>query len=508
MQIASVNHTTQMERNIVLMKKRISIDVQKIQSELDYWKAPGMTVTLIQEGEQDQIQCFGYRDLEKKLPMTEDSKFCVASCSKSMTGVLIAALVDRGYLDLDTPVCNYVPEMKMWDAEASARMSLRDMLCHRTGLGGYDVIWPNEEGRGHTAERLRYLKPNKPFREVSQYSNLIYIMIGYVAERVTGRPWSELMKEYVFDPIGMDRTCCLASEILEDQDHAEPYQVIDGKVTKLPFWNMNMAGPAASVNSTARDMAKWIRFHMNGGKNERGEQIISEEIFRQIHQPQIAYDDSGRPDEDFYSCEGYGLGWRIGRYRGLWLQKHGGKIDGYSTLQMYLPEEKVGFILMMNLHTPSDPVFYPIVYSMMDSIFGLDEIDWDKRFRERQEYTVQNRYEGCQRDLTKGVLPKESKGTSFSEDIHAWEGSYTEPGYGTMTIETCGAENGAEHLQLSYRDQTLPLHHWGGEYFWMDGVKEDVLTMRIPVMFRKKEGQCQVDVWYEPLTEPAQFLKK
>ena len=71
----------------------------------------------------------------------------------------------------------------------------------------------------------------------------------------------------------------------------------------------------------------------------------------------------------------------------------------------------------------------------------------------------------------------------------AWEGSYTEPGYGTMTIETCGAENGAEHLQLSYRDQTLPLHHWGGEYFWMDGVKEDVLTMRIPVIFRTKEGQ-------------------
>ena len=77
-----------------------------------------------------------------------------------------------------------------------------------------------------------------------------------------------------------------------------------------------------------------------------------------------------------------------------------------------------------------------------------------------------------------------------------------------MTIETCRAENGAEHLQLSYRDQTLPLHHWGGEYFWMDGVKEDVLTMRIPLIFRKKEGQCQVDVVYEPLTEPAQFLKK
>ena len=68
------------------MKKQISIDIQKIQRELDYWKAPGMTVTLIQEGGPDQIQCFGYRDMENNLPMTEDSKFCVASCSKSMTG--------------------------------------------------------------------------------------------------------------------------------------------------------------------------------------------------------------------------------------------------------------------------------------------------------------------------------------------------------------------------------------------------------------------------------------
>ena len=247
---------------------------------------------------------------------------------------------------------------------------------------------------------------------------------------------------------------------------------------------------------------------MNGGKNEKGEQIISEEMFRQIHQPQIAYDDSGRPDEDCYTCDGYGLGWRIGKYRGICLQKHGGKIDGYSTLQMYLPEEKIGFILMMNLHTPSDPVFYPIVYSMMDSIFGLDEIDWDERFRERKEYSVPNRYEGCRRDFAGSVLPKEKQGTAFSGDIHAWEGSYEDPGYGTMKIEIEKEGNGTEQLKLTYRDQILPLHHWGGEYFWMDGVKEDVLTMRIPVTFRQREGQCQVDAWYEPLTEPAEFIKK
>ncbi|MGN1144434.1 MAG: hypothetical protein ACI4SU_07675, partial [Anaerovoracaceae bacterium] len=132
---------------------------------------------------------------------------------------------------------------------------------------------------------------------------------------------------------------------------------------------------------------------------------------------------------------------------------------------------------------------------------------WDERFRKREEYSAERRYEGCMRDLTKGVLPKEKQGTAFSGDIHAWEGSYAEPGYGTMKIEIKKEGKETEPLQLTYRDQTLPLHHWGGEYFWMDGVKEDVLTMRIPVTFRQKEGQYQVDVWYEPLTEPAAFKK-
>lgn len=491
------------------VKKLAAIDTCRIESKMNYWEIPGMMVVLLQDGQADQIQCFGWRDMERRMPMTEDTKFCVASCSKSMTAVLIAALADKGLLDLDIPVCNYVPEMEMWDPDASEKMTLRDMLCHRTGLGGYDIIWPNADGRKKTAERLRYLKPNKHFREVSQYSNLIYIMIGYIAERVTGRTWPELMKEYIFEPIGMERTCCLAEEMLQDENHAEPYQVIDGVLTKLSFWNMDMAGPAASVNSTARDMAKWIRFHMNGGKNEKGEQVISEELFTQLHQPQIEYDDSGRPDEDCYACDGYALGWRTGKYRGIRLQKHGGKIEGYSTLQMYLPDEKVGFIIMMNLHTPSDPVFYPMVYSMIDDIFGLDPIDWDERFQQIGEYAASERYEGCKRDMTKDVLKEEAKGTPFRGDVLEWVGIYEDPGYGRMEIEKRNAESEceSESLFLTYREQTLPLHHWGGECFWMEGVKEDVWTARVPVMITKEDNQYLVCIDYEPLAQPGRFIK-
>lgn len=499
------------------MKKRISIDADRIKKEMDYWQIPGMAVVLIQDGEPDQIACFGWRDAEKQLEVNEDTKFCVASCSKSMTAALIAALADEGVLDLDVPVCRYVPEMKMWDEGTSREMTLRDMLCHRTGLGGYDILWPNEEGRACTAERLRYLQPNKPFRSVAQYSNLIYIMAGYVAEKVTGCDWPQLMKTYVFDPLGMDRTCCLGEEITGDENHAEPHQIIDGKLTRLSFWNMDMAGPAASVNSTARDMAKWLHFHIDGGKNGEGKQILSEKNFRQMHEPQITYDDGGCPGGDCYTCQGYGLGWRVGTYRGLRIQKHTGKIEGYSTIQFYLPDEKIGFAFLMNLHSPSNPIFYPLIYSMIDRIFGLEDRNWMEYYPKQDQHAPTKVYEDCNLDVTQGRLPEEEKGIPFAEEEAAWVGTYEEPGYGSMKIEYraneddsgTGSKNGAgeKQLYLTYRDQTLLLQHWGKEKYWMDGVKADILTMRVPVTLDREGDQYFVNICYEPLTVPARFMR-
>lgn len=488
------------------MKKWITIDERRIQKEMDYWNIPGMAIALIQEGVPDQICCFGWRDKERRLEVTENTKFCVASCSKSMTAVLIAALVDEGVLDFDVPVRNYVPEMEMWDAKASREMTLRDMLCHRTGLGGYDIVWPNDEGRGRTAERLRFLKPNEPFRAVSQYSNLIYIMIGYIAERVTGKCWPQLMREYVFDPLGMSRTSCLASEITGDEDHAEPYQVIDGKLTKLPFWNMDMAGPAASVNSTTSDMVRWIRFHIDGGRNQEGKRILSKEVFAQMHEAQIAYDDAGGLDEDYYTCNGYGFGWRVGTYRGIHIQKHSGKIDGYSTFQLYLPDSKTGFFIALNLHSPSNPIFYSVVYSMIDEMFGLESCEWFKRFRDGGDHAAPELFEDCKKDLVRPLMTESKRDVPFEENEIEWVGIYEEPGYGFMKIEE-EEENGQKQLYLSYRDQKLRLYHFGEELFWMEGVKADIWTMKVPVTLKKEDGLYLVYVGYEPLTEPARFIK-
>lgn len=488
------------------MKPIGKLNAAEIQKELDYWQVPGMALGMIRPGQPDEIQCFGYRDRENRLEVNEDTVFCIASCSKAMNAALICALATEGVLDLDEPVTTYAPELQMMDTEASEKMTLRDMLCHRTGVAGYDIIWPDPAGRRASAERMRYLKPNMGFREKSQYSNLVYALAGYVAERAAGADWHDLMKQYIFDPLGMTRTTSRAEDIMKDANHAKGYQVMpDGKLTCLPFWPMDMAGPAATVNSTVTDMLKWVRFHISGGKTPDGRQLIDPDLFRQMHEPQIPYEDKGRPDEDCYHCSGYGLGWRTGDYCGHGFQKHTGKIEGYSTIQSYLPDDGLGMVILINLHTPANPIFYPLIYSFIDAELGLEPVDWVGRFHEgTEEIAPISAYIDCFFDLTEGQHKEEDRGKDFEGDVKEWLGEYSDPGYGPMKLET--GEGGT--LMLTYRDQKLEVHHWGLNQFWMDGVKADTGTFKVPVTLLKEENRHLVSVWYEPLYEPVCFAKE
>ena len=488
------------------MKKEKSMNCEIVQKEMSYWQIPGMAIGIIRPGQPDEIQCFGYRDMDSKLEVNADTLFCIASCSKSMNAALICALVTEGVLDLDEPVTTYAPELQMMDPEANAKMTLRDMLCHRTGLAGYDIIWPDPAGRGAAAERMRFLKPNAGFREKSQYSNLVYALAGYVAERATGADWHDLIKQYIFLPLGMNRTSSRAEDIMKDENHALAYQMMqDGTMKYLPFWQMDMAGPAATVNSTVTDMMKWLHFHISGGKTPDGRQLVDPDLFRQMHQPQLPYDDKGRPDTDCYQCTGYGLGWRTGIYRGHDMQKHTGKIEGYSTIQSYAPDDGLGMVILINLHTPANPIFYPLLYSFMDDELGLEPVDWISRFHTgTEERPPLGDYLDCFHDLTEGLHKEETRGRDFDGDLDEWLGTYGDPGYGPMILRR--SEDG--RLMLTYRDQELEVHHWGENQFWMDGVKSDTETFKVPVTLLKKDTCYQVRVWYEPMYEPVCFVKQ
>lgn len=490
------------------MRNPIKIDEKRLQREIDYWRIPGMAAAVIQDGLPDQIVCLGNRDEEKRLSVTPDTQFCIASCTKSMTAALIAALVDRGILAYDVPVRNYVPHFRMKDAQADEQLTLRDILCHRSGVGAHDALWPGGSTRGELCRRLEYLQPCGGFRQQALYSNLMYAMAGYVAEYVTGQRWEALMEEYIFAPLGMKRTSCTGEQIIRDHNHAEPYFIENGTAVKVPFWNVDLAGPAASVNSTIEDMAKWLHFHIDGGKGADGRPLLTPETFQQMHTPHISYDDNSGLAADCFPCDSYCQGWLSGRYRGRPLQKHSGKIEGYSTLQAYLPEERMGVVLMINVHSPSTPVFYTVLYTLLDQMLGCEDAHWERKLRGQEDKAPVKVYGDCRMDAASGRLKPEDRDRSFPYRAQDLQGVYFDPGYGHVRIYPKDDDPG--QLMLFYRDQELALEHWGGSQFWLSDVKEDIWKMKIPVEVSGNEEMqiTGVRIGYEPMTEDIWFRKQ
>lgn len=492
------------------MKKNITVDESLIKREMDYWNVPGLSVSVVQKGRDPYTASFGFSDQKNKLETTERTLFCIASCSKAMTSAVIAMLTAERKLDYDTPVINYIPGFSLMDKEATEKMTLRDMLCHRTGLGGHDGIWPIPGNLKDFSKLFPYLQPSAPFRSRVQYSNIIYAMIGYVAEAVTGKTWPELMDIYLFSPLGMDRTNCRSQKLIDSDDHAHPYQVIDGKLTELPVWDVDTVAPAASVNSTAEDMCKWLHFLINKGQTESGDQLIPQKIFDTMISKQVDYEDYLGTDSRLYPADGYAMGWQTGKYRGKSICRHTGKIEGYSSIQAFLPDDGLGLSIMMNFHSPTVSIMHTILYTVIDSLLDLDEINWTGKFRTDKKPESED-YNDCYVDVFHSVYPEAVPNDLPAEQLMltykdcSYEGIYHNNGYGSLEIISKD-----EILYMKYRDMFLPMKpYWTGS-FMVGNVKEDILTMAVPLSFICDENQKSMGlkIRFEPLVDDIVFLKQ
>jgi len=151
------------------------------------WKVPGVAIAVVQDGKVIYAKGYGYRDVEKKLPVTTGTLFPIGSITKSFTALTFAILKDEGKADWDQPVRKYLPEFEMNDVVASERATPRDLFSHRTGLPRHDLVWYSSDfSREDMVGRLRYLKPNKSFRSTYQYNNLTIMTMGYLEGKLTG----------------------------------------------------------------------------------------------------------------------------------------------------------------------------------------------------------------------------------------------------------------------------------------------------------------------------------
>ena len=262
---------------------------QYINSSMNDWKVPGASVAIVRDGAVVYMKGFGVRDIRTQQPVTVDTLFDIGSCTKAFTAAAVAMLVDEGKMQWDGKVNTYIPFFHLRDPLADESVTLRDLLTHRTGVPGADLLWylnpraPREE----LIRKLAYIPPNAGFRAKFEYQNLMYVAAGYAVGQVAHTTWDEFTQSRLFAPLGMTGSDTSAIEAQKSSDHATPHEEKpDGSVKAIPWRNIDSVGPAGSINSSARDMAKWIAFQLGDGTYQ-GKRLISAENMHEMHAPQM-----------------------------------------------------------------------------------------------------------------------------------------------------------------------------------------------------------------------------
>jgi CubicO group peptidase (beta-lactamase class C family) len=461
------------------------------------WNVPGLAIAVVAGGETVYARGFGWRDLEGQKPMTPDSLFAIGSTTKAMTATVLGMLVDEGKLDWDEPLTTYLPRFALADPVVSDRLTPRDLVTHRSGLPRHDLLWynNNESTREEVIARLAHLELTADLRETFQYNNLMFMTAGYLAGHLAGTTWEELVRERLFTPLGMERSNFSVAASQQDADYALPYRENDDDaLERIPLRNIDLVGPAGSVNSTVNEMSRWLLFNLRGGKvGER--QLVGATTLADIHSPQMTT--GATPERPEISQPTYGMGWMIDTYRGHRRVTHGGGIDGFVTSVMLLPDDDLGLVAFTNRGSG-----LPAIASQhaADRLLGLDPIDWSGEALARQAAGEEAAEEGEKKKEATRVT-----GTSPSHPLADYAGDYQHPGYGRLAIELDG-----ESVRLLYNGIRAPLEHWHYDV-WNGAETEDDPTFEdVKLLFRGDvDGQiASVEATLELRAQPIVFARQ
>ena len=421
---------------------------QYIEANLKEFGVPGLAVAIVDQDKTIMAEGFGWRQVEKKLPVTARSRFVLGSTTKAFTTFALGLLVEEGKMSWDEPVRRYLPEFALRDDWATLRCTPRDLVTHRTGLPRHDLVW---SGASLSPEEivgvLRFLEPSRDFRAVFQYNNLMYITAGVLVSRVAGLPWEEFIEKRIFAPLNMKNSGCTLDEYLASPEYSYSYTKAGDKLEAIPFPSPQqkiMYGPRASgsVNSTDEDMAQWVRLHLNEGEVS-GQRLMAAERIREMHTPQIV-----RPANPGEAPEiehpSYGLGWMIDSYRSHYRVHHGGSTMGFSSFVVFFPQEKFGAAILSNLSSPLPTL---IGNYISDLALGLPPLDWKAKLASRPA-------------ATPSVKPTPAKAVKLIRPLADYTGEFIHPAYGQLRTESDG-----EKIFLVFRQERIELEPSGWDVF-------------------------------------------
>ena len=416
------------------------------------WGVPGMSVGIVKDGEIVFSKGYGVLEMGKPEKPDGNTLYAIASNSKAFTSSLIAMLVQEGKLNWDDKVQKYLPYFELYDPFVSRETTIKDLLCHRVGLGTFsgDVIWYKS---GLTSEeiirRIKYLPNQFNFRDGFGYSNVMYITAGEVIKTVTGKTWGENLQERILIPLKMDRTFFSLSKLTEKGNFAMPHAFEEEKNIPIPYVDWEEIGALGGIISSVNDIGKWMVFNMDNGITGADTLLASTSInmLWKIHNPFLV--DQTKPNESKTHFRGYGLGWSLADFHGRLRVSHTGGYDGMISAVTMIPGEKLGVVVLTNgMNAPTTAV----TNYVLNTFLGLEEKDWAAQMLEQNK----KRQAGDKRIA--GRIEKQVKGTNPSLPLEKYAGNYNSLIYGKIEVIP---ENGKLRLYFEHTpDLSATLEHW------------------------------------------------
>ncbi len=465
------------------------------------WKVPGLAVAVVKGGEVVLLEGYGVRDVSGQASVTPDTLFAIGSATKAFTATALALLVDDGKLAWDKPLREALPAFKLKDPMASERMTPRDLVTHRSGLPRHDFVWyASPLSREELVSRLAHLEPSADFRARWQYQNLMFMTAGYLAGAVAGTSWEDFVRARIFTPLGMTASNFSVEDSKRTADFAKPHQERDTKVAEIPFRNIDAVGPAGSINSSARDMARWLLLQTGGGSVD-GKPVLSAPGLAELHKPQVVVGESGQDPE--ISGTSYALGWFVESYRGYPRVHHGGNIDGFSAMVSFVPREGIGVVALANLN--GSPVPGIVAQQAIDRLLGLAPIDWSARLLQRRSATREADKAGRAK-----AAEERKPGTRPAHATGDYLGDYEHAAYGVVSVSPAAAPAAAPALRASFHGIPMELEHWHFET-WKATPTDPALAERPLFLQFHDTVQGDVDrltINLEPNASEIAFQKK
>ncbi len=384
-----------------------------------------VAVGVVKDGEVVLQKVVGYKNFETKEVATENTQFYIASVTKSFVGPMMLILENKGYLSLDDPLSKYL-DISFPEGIDTDDVSIEDLIAHTSGISNSIVGLKTAYLGDFTKEEIIQDLENYsyPVTREFRYTNLGYILAGMIAEKVTGKPWQQLLEEEITGPLEMTNTTAYVSKV-DNSSLAQPHTSIAGKITTGRFLKQDDTMHAAGgMITTISDLNKWLLMHANNKipgdieLNTNDLDLIHSDVVG-LYREQFSFDDYG-----------YGLGWRQSDWNEFEVSMHGGGYPGYRSYCLVSREQNTGIAVLMNQSSPA--IILVLEYLLnkflsegeMESLVSVEE--QAKQLTQRFQYVKDSVFA---RGKTKDAIPS---------DISRYTGDYYNEESGSLSVSKEG----------------------------------------------------------------------